>query len=203
MVATLKKIYYSNPLLVLIAVVLIIFIIVIYIMRKQALKQAVTRLQSTNPDDMKLSYLGRADLPRGVRNNNPGNLQQTTIPWQGKIPNPTDSRFEQFREYVWGVRAKIRDITGDISRKGQNTIRKLITAYAPAFENNTASYITNLSNRMGMSPDALLDANNHAQMMRLCQHIAIIENGAPLPKIGQSQWISDSMFNAAWQLHKA
>ena len=33
------------------------------------------------------SFLGRKELTRGIRNNNPGNLVLTNIAWQGKIPN--------------------------------------------------------------------------------------------------------------------
>lgn len=34
------------------------------------------------------------DHPRGIRNNNPANLIKTSIPWNGKLANNTDGRFE-------------------------------------------------------------------------------------------------------------
>ena len=35
---------------------------------------------------MEKSYLNNSALPRGLRNNNPGNLVQTSIAWLGKVP---------------------------------------------------------------------------------------------------------------------
>lgn len=199
----LKKIWAKYPLAVIMFVVLLAFTIGLYFMRKQALQAAINQLNVTNPDDMKLSYLGRTDLPRGIRNNNPGNLTRTSISWQGEVANNTDGRFEQFTEFVWGVRAMIRDISGDIKKDGDNTIRKLITKYAPSNENNTAGYISSLSTRTGFGADQILDADDKAVMARLVQQICIIENGNPQSRIGKNEWISDSMFNAAWKLHKA
>lgn len=199
----LKKIWAKYPLAVIMFVVLLAFTIGLYFMRKQALQAAINQLNVTNPDDMKLSYLGRTDLPRGIRNNNPGNLTRTSISWQGEVANNTDGRFEQFTQFVWGVRAMIRDISGDIKKDGDNTIRKLITKYAPSNENNTAGYISSLSTRTGYGADQILNADDKAVMARLVQQICIIENGNPQSRIGKNEWISDSMFNAAWKLHKA
>jgi len=101
---------------------------------------------------------------RGIRNNNPGNLVKTGIAWKGKVPHARnkDSRFEQFEDYqgvpghLWGIRAMFHDMRSDITKKGQNTIRKLITAYAPPHENNTAAYIAAVAKAVGIGPDAAI-----------------------------------------------
>ncbi|WP_291150922.1 hypothetical protein [Flavobacterium sp. UBA7680] len=100
------------------------------------------------------NYLGKKELTRGIRNNNPGNLVLTTISWQGKIPNAqnTDKHFEQFTEVKYGIRAMLRDLTNDIA-KGKNTVRKLITEYAPPSENDTQKYIEVISKAVGLDPD--------------------------------------------------
>jgi hypothetical protein len=100
------------------------------------------------------NYLGRKELTRGIRNNNPGNLVLTNISWQGKIPNTqnTDKHFEQFTEVKYGIRAMLRDLTNDID-KGKNTVRKLITEYAPPSENDTQKYIEVISKAVGLDPD--------------------------------------------------
>lgn len=88
------------------------------------------------------SYLNQANLPRGFRNNNPGNLIKTDIPWEGKIPhsqNP-DTRFEQFKELRYGIRALYRDLISD-HKKGLTTVVGLINEYAPPHENETDDYI--------------------------------------------------------------
>lgn len=100
------------------------------------------------------NYLGRKELTRGIRNNNPGNLVLTNIAWQGKIANAqnTDKHFEQFTEVKYGIRAMLRDLTNDID-KGKNTVRKLITEYAPPSENDTQKYIDVISKAVGLDPD--------------------------------------------------
>jgi hypothetical protein len=77
------------------------------------------------------SYLSNS--PRGVRNNNPGNLVYTHIKWQGKVPKHQnkDRRFEMFIAPEYGVRAMIKDLKHDIE-KGKNTVPaqgKLILLY--------------------------------------------------------------------------
>lgn len=46
------------------------------------------------------------DKPRGIRNNNPGNLRWGD-PWQGLVPEAqrTDKDFCQFVAPAWGIRA--------------------------------------------------------------------------------------------------
>jgi hypothetical protein len=106
------------------------------------------------------SLLGRSDLPRGLRNNNPGNLIITANAWQGKIPvdQNTDGHFEQFRELRWGIRAMLKDIIHDI-RGGRNTLTSLINEYAPPHENDTAGYIAFVSNLTGLLPDSAIVIN--------------------------------------------
>ena len=42
--------------------------------------------------------------PRGIRNNNPGNLDKGA-PWQGLVNNSSEPRFCTFKDPVWGIRA--------------------------------------------------------------------------------------------------
>ncbi|MBF4483244.1 hypothetical protein [Flavobacterium sp. CSZ] len=124
------------------------------------------------------SYLGRKDLSRGVRNNNPGNLVLTNIAWQGKIPNTqnTDKHFEQFTEVKFGIRAMLRDLTNDID-KGKNTVRKLITEYAPPSENNTQKYIDVISKAVGLAPDQTIKIVDAKFYLVIARAIIKHENG--------------------------
>ena len=78
------------------------------------------------------SYLQNQSAPRGIRNNNPGNLVRTKIKWVGKIPfaESTDQKFEQFRSVEYGIRAMAADLLNDID-KGKNTIQKIVYEFAP------------------------------------------------------------------------
>lgn len=111
---------------------------------------------------------------RGIRNGNPGNLVISKNAWQGKVPvsQNTDGKFEQFfdfngiNKHIWGIRALLIDIRGDMFNDGLNTIRKLITSYAPEIgsdgkrENDTAAYIASVSKKIGKRPDDLLTKND-------------------------------------------
>jgi len=114
--------------------------------------------------------------PRGIRNNNPGNLIITGIEWNGKVPveQNTDGVYEQFHAPVWGIRAMYIDITGDIERKGQNTLRTLISAYAPEHENDTEAYIKHLSQRLGLAPEQPIKPGHYRPLL---ESIILHENG--------------------------
>lgn len=124
------------------------------------------------------SFLGQSTLPRGIRNNNPGNLILTSIKWQGKIENSknTDGKFEQFTSVEYGIRAMLKDIINDV-KKGKNTITKLISEYAPPSENNTANYINFLANSLGISPNQVLSNLNSTFLKQIARTIIKIENG--------------------------
>lgn len=113
-------------------------------------------------------------LPRGVRNNNPGNLRISNNAWKGKVPvaQNSDRTFEQFVEYnglpghIWGLRAMYIDLRGDVLKDGLDTLRKLITSYAPESDNNnTDAYIASVSRAIGKSADAILVASDIPKMM--------------------------------------
>ncbi len=112
---------------------------------------------------------------RGIRNNNPGNLILTNINWQGKVPRAsnTDGKFEQFTSPLMGIRAMYLDIRGDV-RRGADTLRKLITRYAPPSENNTAAYIATVAKAIGKGADQTLTA---ADFPALLAAIIKHENG--------------------------
>lgn len=104
------------------------------------------------------SFLNKSGLPLGLRNNNPGNLRP--LPggqkWNGEIERDTVNNFSRFKDVAYGLRAMITDITGDIVKDGNNTLRKLITAYAPPNENDTQNYINAVAAATGLGQDETL-----------------------------------------------
>lgn len=143
---------------------------------------------------MAQSFLNNSES-RGLRNNNPGNLIRTDNKWQGKIPfkESKDTKFEQFREIAWGIRAFYKDIINDIN-KGANTVAKLVSEYAPSFENDTASYITQVASAMGISKDKVLTANK-ATLIQLAKAKFRVELGAMY-----SAKITQANYEDAWLL---
>lgn len=130
------------------------------------------------------SYLNNTTLPRGIRNNNPGNLVRSANDWKGKIPyiNSADKKFEQFIELRYGIRALMRDIYSDYI-KGKKTVTAIISEFAPAFENNTQAYIGTVISLIGSN---IIGELTQDKMIALCKAIILVENGA-----AYSQYISD------------
>jgi hypothetical protein len=136
------------------------------------------------------NYLSNA--PRGIRNNNPGNLIYTNIKWNGKLPKDQnkDRRFEMFIAPEYGIRAMIKDLKHDIE-KGKNTVPALITEYAPRFENNTPAYIQKVCKDLKVSQTAkLLPTKNTLQL--LVHSISRVENNG--------NFITNELFDKAYAL---
>ncbi len=124
-----------------------------------------------------VSYLGTSN-PRGIRNNNPGNLRITSIPWQGKIPasQNTDGAFEQFEAYKFGIRAMLKDLQNDYRQDGKRSLVALISVYAPSSENDTQAYINDVATWTGFSPNGTLP-DTKATWKALVIAMARKENG--------------------------
>ena len=117
-------------------------------------------------------------LIRGLRNNNPGNLKRGASAWQGKIPFPQskDKTFEQFSSVAYGIRAMYKDLIHDIN-KGKNTVKSLISEYAPKEENNTEAYINKVCKTLGIKPTDKLTSINSAFLLVLGRAIVKVEIG--------------------------
>lgn len=96
-----------------------------------------------------------AILPRGIRNNNPGNIDYSPVAsqrWRGTVGS--DGRFAVFDSAANGVRAIGGELKASI-RKGQS-IRQAIHEWAPPVENDTDRYVSIVARAIGANPDALL-----------------------------------------------
>ena len=91
-------------------------------------------------------------LPRGLRNNNPGNLRRSADNWKGLRPEQTDPNFFQFTAPEWGYRALIKTLQTYRKKYGLQTIAELISRWAPANENNTSAYIRSVCREMQTFP---------------------------------------------------
>lgn len=118
------------------------------------------------------------NLPRSLRNNNPGNIIITDEPWKGKIPKSdnTDGVYEQFTSYAYGTRAMIKNLQTYRAKYGLTTIREIITRWAPPGANKTEAYIDFVSSVTGFDRDLDYDfeLNN---LYYLVSAIAEFESG--------------------------
>lgn len=130
-------------------------------------------------------------VPRGIRNNNPGNIRISSSPWKGKIPREknTDGAFEQFYTPEDGIRALMITLRSYIHKHKKDTIRKIINRWAPTCENDTAAYINTVSKRTGIGADEKI-AFDKMTMFKLVEAICFVENGG--------SYISNEQIDKAW-----
>lgn len=128
---------------------------------------------------------------RGERNNNPFNLKQTDIKWQGKVTPSTDPLFETFVSPLMGLRAGFKNLLNQ-PKEGNTTIWKIITKYAPPQENNTNQYIKSVCVELKCNADDVLDLDNYHTLYTLGCAILLREQGRII--------YSDTMINQAMML---
>ncbi|EGW2953561.1 hypothetical protein CPE94_20655 [Salmonella enterica] len=120
---------------------------------------------------------GSGDSARGIRNNNPGNLEYSkTNPWVGQTGD--DGRFAKFETPEHGIRALGRNLLS-YQRQGIDTVNDIINRWAPPSDNNnTEAYIQAVCAQLGVTPDQPLDASNPDTLKALCASIIQHENGS-------------------------
>lgn len=118
-------------------------------------------------------------ISRGLRNNNPGNIDRTSVKWKGMAAAQSDPRFITFTAPQWGIRAIARILLGDW-REGQNTIASLIHEWAPPIENDTDAYVVAVGKACRVDPYKPCDIP--ALLPKLIPAIIQHENGSqPYP----------------------
>jgi len=135
--------------------------------------------------------LASTDLTRGLRNNNPGNMDFNlhNHPWQGEIRPSQDPRFCQFDTMENGVRALAKQLLIYHERHSCNTVAQVINRWAPPVENITSAYVTDVAAFCYAGPDDLYDFKHGAPLGRLVRGIINHENG----KATSEQYVSSAV----------
>lgn len=139
-------------------------------------------------------YRSNSSLPRGLRDNNPGDLQQPSgQSWQGTVG--MDGPFVIFEDTTWGLRALARDLITKISKDGLDTIDALINEYAPPIENDTQSYIVAVANDSGIGAGDQLGTDQQTIML-LMRAIVNHEIGG----VDSQQYVPDADILTGYQM---
>lgn len=115
-------------------------------------------------------------VPRGIRNCNPLNIRIGNT-WLGERPHPTDKEFEEFVNMESGLRAGFCILRRYIKRYKLNTIRLIVSRWAPSNENHTEAYIKSVSTQMNLDPDAEIQYEDKETMVLLVSAMCKVENG--------------------------
>lgn len=113
---------------------------------------------------------------RGIRNHNPLNIRKGCN-WLGEATNPTDTAFEVFQADVYGLRAAFCIVRTYIKKHHCNTLRKIITRWAPPQDHNdTAAYIATVTEHSGINPDITLAFEDSTRICALIKAMCLVES---------------------------
>lgn len=127
-------------------------------------------------------------MTRGVRNNNPGNIDYNPRnQWQGQLaPDPAiETRFARFDTAENGIRALAKLILAYRGKDGMprvggvgiDTVREVINRWAPGVENDTESYIAAVAAGVGAQPSQPIDLRSLQTLTAITVGIIKHENG--------------------------
>ncbi|WP_283125503.1 structural protein [Providencia stuartii] len=137
----------------------------------------------------------KSKQPRGIRNNNPGNIDYNkNNHWKGQLiyDHSIEPRFCRFETVEYGIRALILLLQTYRRQYGLTTVSQIIGRWAPNNENNTIAYIQSVADTLGVSPTERIDLNNKAIAINLAKAIIQHENGL--------QPYDTATFEKAWEL---
>ncbi len=121
-----------------------------------------------------------AGAPRGIRNNNPGNIERGQA-WAGEVAG-NDPRFATFDTPEAGVRALAKNVLAYQDKHGLNTVEGIINRWAPPKENQTSAYAAAVAKELGVGTGDPLNLRDPAVLTKLTAAIIRHENGAqPYP----------------------
>lgn len=140
-------------------------------------------------------------VPRGIRNNNPGNIDRDPKnKWQGLAKDQSsDPRFCVFSTPAYGIRAIARTLISYQDKYNLDTVRKIISRWAPPGENDTETYLKTVAMACGVHPDEYVSTHQYAILRPMVESIIRRENGKG-PKGTLNSWYDDATINEALRL---
>lgn len=141
-------------------------------------KTGINLLHGDEPgaDNGKANKPADNSSPRGIRNNNPGNLNFAGQAGATK-EGGENGRFAVFESMRDGISALYKQIQLYFSR-GVNTIESVVNKYAPADDNNNVqAYIKQLVGATGKQADEQLSGEDTETVFKLIRGIINHENG--------------------------
>lgn len=114
--------------------------------------------------------------PRGIRNNNPGNIRHGDK-WHGLADKQTDASFCVFKAPEWGLRALVKILRNYQTKHGLKTVESIINRFAPQIENDTSSYILSVCQVLDVKPRDVIDVFEPGIMINLLKAVIRHENG--------------------------
>lgn len=135
--------------------------------------------------------------PRGIRNNNPGNVVRSNIRWQGSLPPdqvpqpppaglgiPFDSTFEQMDTPANGVRM-IGHVLVSKAARGLTSVDQIIRDYSLTDQD---AYVAHVAAALGVDPSEVIDVQS--SLPTIAAAIIQQENGTqPYNPSDIAEWV--------------
>lgn len=135
--------------------------------------------------------------PRGIRNNNPGNIRLSTARWRGQKPAQGDTEFAEFDTPVSGLRALMVLLLTYYRKYGLDTVDSIINRFAPPHENATDHYAWSVAKRMGVKRGQRLYLGDTETLIAFAQAIVRHENGQAPKERNSGEWYAPDVFKTA------
>lgn len=115
-------------------------------------------------------------LPRGIRNNNPGNIRHSNEKWKGQCKGG-DAAFKSFISPEYGIRAMTKILLTYQSKYKLDTLYKIISRYAPHVENDTDAYARYVANGAGVELYTVISLKEDKNLLiRIVDRMIRLEN---------------------------
>ena len=130
-----------------------------------------------------------------IKRNNPLNIRAGRSRWMGAASSETGS-FVTFLTVAYGYRAAWKLLANYHRYYHLWTLRQVINRWAPPHENNTATYVRNVSHLTGLGPDALLPSPQQDMELWVpgLTAMTVIEQGMAWTQVPQRE------IRRAWQM---
>lgn len=136
-------------------------------------------------------------LPRGIRNNNPGNIRLSQNRWRGQKDMQADTDFIEFVDAEYGLRALMRLLMTYFFKYRLTSIESIMNRYAPPVENDTDRYAGHVAQRLGVTRRAQIDLSDRKTLVALCRAIVRHENGRAPAYMPDDWYLEDVYVRAA------
>ena len=119
------------------------------------------------------------DLPRGIRNNNPGNVEHNSKNnWIGLADPVSDGRYCRFTHPQYAIRAMLWLMLTYQTKYRFRTITQIIERYAPRQDKNaTTEYIAHVAKRAGIKPNQAISLRDYETAVAVVTAMIEFENG--------------------------
>lgn len=125
---------------------------------------------------------GGSNVPRSVRNNNPGNIVDSAFARSQPGYKGSDGRFAIFDSQQAGAGAQANLLASYIDR-GFNTVQKIINRWAPPSDgNNTSAYVNQVARALNVNPGDTLSKSSIPKLQAIISRV----EGGPGPSSGIS-----------------